>query len=90
MAAAAHIAPPSRRSWVIPEAIVTALKPLSGSSLSLVVEWNQLPIESKYMAIAAAVGFMLTLLVTRGSLMFAFGVLALIAGVGWAARQIFH
>jgi len=75
---------------VIPEAIVTALKPLSGSSLSLVVEWNQLPIESKYMAIAAAVGFLLTLLVTRGSLMFAFGVLALIAGVGWAARQIFH
>jgi len=48
-----------------------------------------LPIESKYMAIAAGVGFMVTLLITHGSLVLAFGVLALIAGVGWAFRRIF-
>jgi hypothetical protein len=32
---------------------------------------------------------MITLLITRGSLMYAFGVLALIAGVGWIVRRIF-
>ncbi len=52
-------------------------------------EQVQLPIENKYMAIAAAVGFMITLLITHGSLMFAFGVLALIAGAGWVFRRIF-
>ena len=40
------------------------------------------------MAIAAAVGFMITLLITGGSLMFAFGVLALIAGVGWVMHRL--
>lgn len=54
-----------------------------------VTERVQLPIESKYMAIAAGVGFMVTLLITHGSLVLAFGVLALIAGVGWAFRRIF-
>jgi hypothetical protein len=49
-----------------------------------------LPIESKYVAIAAAVGFMIALFITHGSLMIAFGVLALIAGVGWVVGQLFH
>jgi hypothetical protein len=48
-----------------------------------------LPIESKYMALAAAVGFLITLTISHGSLMYALGVLALIAGVGWLVRRIF-
>ena len=46
------------------------------------------PIESKYMAVAAAAGFLLTLLLTDGSLIAAFGALALIAGIGWAAHRL--
>ncbi len=46
------------------------------------------PIESKYMAGAAVVGFLLTLLLTGGSLIAAFGVLALIGGVGWVAHRL--
>jgi ABC-type siderophore export system fused ATPase/permease subunit len=53
-------------------------------------EWYRLLIENKYAAAAAVVGFLLTLLFTRGSLMAAFGVLALIAGLAWAARQLHH
>jgi hypothetical protein len=49
---------------------------------------TQLPIENKYMAIAAAVGFLLTLWLTDGSMIAAFGVLALIAGIGWVARRL--
>jgi hypothetical protein len=45
-------------------------------------------LESKYMAVAAVVGFLLTLLLTNGSLFAAFGALALIAGIGWAARRL--
>jgi hypothetical protein len=48
----------------------------------------QLPIENKYIAIAAAVGFLLMLWLTDGSMVAAFGVLALIAGIGWAARRL--
>ena len=47
-----------------------------------------MPIESKYAAIAAVVGFLLMLWLTDGSLIAAFGVLTLIAGVGWAARRL--
>jgi hypothetical protein len=46
------------------------------------------PIESKYMAGAAVVGFLLTLLLTGGSLIAAFGVLALVGGVGWVAHRL--
>jgi hypothetical protein len=46
------------------------------------------PIESKYMAGAAVVGFLLTLLLTGGSLIAAFGALALIGGVGWVAHRL--
>jgi hypothetical protein len=48
----------------------------------------QLPIENKYTALAAAVGFMLTLWLSDGSMIAAFGVLALIAGTGWAIRRL--
>ena len=46
------------------------------------------PIESKYMAGAAVVGFLVTLLLTGGSLIAAFGVLALVGGVGWVAHRL--
>ena len=46
------------------------------------------PIENKYTAIAAVVGFLLMLWLTDGSMIAAFGVLALIAGIGWAARRL--
>jgi len=49
-----------------------------------------LPIENKYIVIAAVVGFLLMLWLTDGSLIAAFGVLALIAGIGWAARRLRH
>jgi hypothetical protein len=45
-------------------------------------------IENKYTAIAAVVGSMLTLWLSDGSMIAAFGVLALIAGAGWAARRL--
>ncbi len=40
------------------------------------------------MAVAAVVGFLVMLWLTGGSLYAAFGALALIAGIGWAARRI--
>jgi hypothetical protein len=46
------------------------------------------PIESKYMAGAAVVGFLLTLLLTGGSLIAAFGALALVGGVGWIVHRL--
>jgi len=46
------------------------------------------PIESKYMAGAAVVRFLLALLVTGGSLIAAFGVLALVSGLGWVAHRL--
>jgi ABC-type Fe3+ transport system permease subunit len=46
------------------------------------------PIESKYMASAAVVGFLLTLPLTGGSLIAAFGVLALLGGIGWVAHRL--
>jgi hypothetical protein len=48
------------------------------------------PIESKYMAGAAVVGFLLMLLLTDGSLFAAFGALALFSGVGWIAHRLFR
>jgi hypothetical protein len=45
-------------------------------------------IENKYTALAAVVGFMLTLWLSDGSMIVAFGVLALIAGAGWAIRRL--
>jgi hypothetical protein len=41
-------------------------------------------VENKYMAIAAVAGFLLMLWLTDGSMIAAFGVLALVAGTGWA------
>jgi hypothetical protein len=55
-----------------------------------VSEEDQLPIENKYAAIAAVVGFLLMLWLTNGSLIAAFGVLALLAGIGWAVRRLRH
>jgi hypothetical protein len=46
------------------------------------------PIESKYMAAVAVVGFLLALLLSHGSLFAAFGALALVAGIGWVARHV--
>jgi len=46
------------------------------------------PVESKYMMTAAVVVFLLILLLSHGSLLAAFGGLALIAGIGWAARRL--
>ena len=45
-------------------------------------------IENKYTVIAAVVGFLLTLWLADGSMIAAFGVLALIAGTGWAVRRL--
>ncbi len=47
-------------------------------------------IENKYVAVAAALGFLVALFLTGGSLMAAFGILALVAGTGWAVRRMFH
>ncbi|HMD48544.1 MAG TPA: hypothetical protein VKG79_05580 [Bryobacteraceae bacterium] len=47
-----------------------------------------MPIENKYVAIAAVAGFLLALWLTDGSMIAAFGVLALIAGIGWATRRL--
>src|SRR5208283_890454 len=49
---------------------------------------TRLLIENKYAAIAAGIGFVLTLWLTDGSMTAAFGVLALIAGIGWAVRRL--
>nr|WP_294519446.1 hypothetical protein [uncultured Rhodopila sp.] len=46
-------------------------------------------IENKYAVIAAVVGFLLTLWLTDGSMIAAFGMLALIAGAAWAVRRLF-
>ena len=61
-----------------------------GSGRARRAEEVQLPIENKYTAIAAVVGFFLMLWLTDGSLIAAFGVLALIAGIGWAVRRLRH
>ncbi len=47
-----------------------------------------MPIESKYVAVAAALGFLLALFLTHGSLVAALGILALVAGLGWAVRKL--
>jgi hypothetical protein len=47
-----------------------------------------LPVENKYVAVAAAIGFLLALWLTDGSLRAAFGVLALVAGIGWIAHRL--
>ncbi len=49
-----------------------------------------MPIENKYIAVAAAIGFLLMLWLTGGSLYAAFGVLALIAGIGWVIHKLFR
>ncbi len=45
-------------------------------------------IENKYAVIAAVVAFLVVLWLTDGSMFAAFGALALIAGIGWAARRL--
>jgi hypothetical protein len=47
-----------------------------------------MPIENKYVMAAAVAGFLLALLLTHGSLIAAFGILALVAGMGWAFRRL--
>ena len=47
-------------------------------------------IENKYVVVAAALGFLVALLLTDGSLMAAFGILALVAGIGWAVHRLSH
>ncbi len=48
-----------------------------------------MPIENKYVVIAAVAAFLLVVWLSHGSLFAAFGALALIAGLGWAARRLF-
>jgi hypothetical protein len=50
---------------------------------------SRLLIESKYAVGVAVIGFLLALVLSHGSLMAGFGVLALIAGLGWAWQRIF-
>jgi len=52
------------------------------------LEELRLLVENKYTAIAAVMGFLLTLWLSDGSMIAAFGVLALIAGTGWAVRRL--
>lgn len=49
---------------------------------------SPMPIENKYVVVAAVLGFLLALVLTGGSLMAAFGILALVAGMGWAFRRV--
>jgi hypothetical protein len=49
-----------------------------------------MPIENKYMAVAAVIGFLVMLWLTGGSLYAAFGALALIGGIGWVAHKLFR
>jgi hypothetical protein len=49
----------------------------------------RVPIENKYAVIAAVAAFLVVLGLSHGSLFAAFGALALIAGLGWAARKLF-
>ena len=44
-------------------------------------------IENKYVAVASGLGFLLALFLTHGSLVAAFGIFALVAGLGWAVRK---
>ena len=44
-------------------------------------------IENKYVAIAGALGFLLALFLSHGSLVAAFGIFALVGGLGWAVRK---
>jgi hypothetical protein len=46
------------------------------------------PIENKYVVIAAVVAFLLVLWLSHGRLFVAFGALALICGIGWAVRRL--
>jgi hypothetical protein len=50
---------------------------------------SRLLIENKYVVGAAVAGFLLALVLRRGSLMAGLGALALIAGAGWAWQRIF-
>ncbi len=49
-----------------------------------------MPIESKYAAGAAVIGFLAALVLSHGSLAAALGALGLIAGLGWVAHRIFQ
>lgn len=44
-------------------------------------------IENKYVVVGAVLGFLLALYVTAGGLMAGLGILALVAGMGWAVRR---
>ena len=45
-------------------------------------------IENKYVVVGAVLGFLPALYVTDGSLMAGFGILGLVAGLGWAVRRL--
>jgi hypothetical protein len=65
--------------------------PISGRraiSRQPITEERPVLIENKYAVMAAVVGFLLTLWLTDGSMIIAFGVLALIAGAAWAVRRL--
>jgi hypothetical protein len=47
-------------------------------------------IENRYAAGAAVVGFLIALVLSRGSLMAGLGAFALIAGIGWAWQRVFQ
>jgi hypothetical protein len=49
---------------------------------------SALLIENKYAAISAVLAFLIVLWLSDGSMIAAFGALALIAGIGWAVRRV--
>ncbi len=62
--------------------------PVSRLACELKSEQAFMLIENKYVAVAAALGFLLALFLTHGSLVAAFGIFALVAGMGWAVRKL--
>ncbi len=62
--------------------------PVSWPACELKSEQAFMLIENKYVAIAASLGFLLALFLAHGSLVAAFGIFALIAGMGWAVWKL--
>jgi hypothetical protein len=46
------------------------------------------PLDNKFFVVAAVVAFLLSVLLSRGSLLAGFGALALIAGLGWVVHRL--
>lgn len=47
-----------------------------------------MPIENKYVVIAAVILFLAAVVLTDGSLWAGFAMLGLVAGIGWAVRRL--